>query len=128
MKRCVIACMLSLMAAAPAQAAPGDLDASFSGDGFDTQNVFDDDCARDAAVQPDGKVIVVGSCDGGVPTTFSVLRYMPDGNPDQDFGIDGTVNVSFDGTMQPSDERAAAVAVQPDGKIVVAGRSTLNEL
>ena len=119
--------LLSLIVAAPAAAAPGDLDPSFSGDGFDTQNVFNDDCARDAAVQPDGKVIVVGSCDGGVPTTFSVLRYMPDGNPDQGFGTDGTVNVSFDGTMQPSDERAAAVAVQPDGKIVVAGRSTLNE-
>src|SRR4051794_40817888 len=110
-----------LSAAGPAAAAPGDLDTSFSGDGFDTQNVFGDDCARDAAVQPDGKIIVVGSCDGGGPTTFSVLRYLPDGNPDQDFGTDGTVNVSFDGTMQPSDERAAAATAEPGPTTDVVG-------
>ena len=122
-----LAALALLVLAAPAQAAPGDLDPSFSGDGFDTQNVFNDDCGRDVAIQPDGKIVVVGSCPGGVPTTFSVLRYLADGNPDQDFGIDGTVNVSFDAPGSPTDERAAAVAVQPDGKIVVAGTATLNE-
>jgi len=106
--------------ASPALAAPGDLDPSFSGDGFDTQNVLGDDCARDVAVQPDGKIIVVGGCDGMASPRFSVLRYLPDGNPDQDFGTDGTMNVSFDGTTTASYAWATAVAVQPDGKIVVA--------
>jgi len=116
-----------LITAPTALAAPGDLDPAFSGDGFDTQNVFNDDCGRDVAIQPDGKLVVVGSCLGGVPTTFSVLRYMPDGSPDQDFGIDGVVNVSFDPPGGSADERAVAVAVQPDGRIVVAGSSSLSE-
>jgi uncharacterized delta-60 repeat protein len=128
-KALALAFALALLAAtAPsALAAPGDLDLTFSGDGFDTQNVFDADCANDVAIAPDGKIVVVGSCDGGVPTTFSVLRYLPDGNPDQNFGVDGAVNVSFDAPGSPADERAAAVAIQPDGKIVVAGAATLNE-
>jgi uncharacterized delta-60 repeat protein len=129
MKCCATACLLLILAAAaPATAAPGDLDPSFSGDGFDTQNVFNEDCGRDVAIAPDGKIVVVGSCEGGVPTTFSVMRYLPDGNPDQNFGVDGVVNVSFKpASANPVNERAFAVAVQPDGKIVVAGTAELGE-
>jgi uncharacterized delta-60 repeat protein len=126
-KPIALALAMLTTAASPAVAAPGDLDLTFSGDGFDTQNVFDADCAKDVAIAPDGKVVVAGSCTGGVPTAFSVMRYLADGNPDQDFGVDGTVNVSFDAPSSPVNERAAAVAVQPDGKIVVAGTATLNE-
>jgi uncharacterized delta-60 repeat protein len=121
--------MLALLAAAsPASAAPGDLDTSFSGDGFDTQNVFNEDCGKDVAIAPDGKIVVVGSCEGGAVTTFGVMRYLPDGNPDQDFGVDGVVNVSFrPPSASPVNERAFAVAVQPDAKIVVAGTAELGE-
>ena len=127
MRSTALALAVLATTASPALAAPGDLDPSFSGDGFDTQNVLGDDCARDVAVQPDGKIIVVGGCDGIASPRFAVLRYLPDGNPDQDFGTDGTMNVSFDGTTTASYAWATAVAVQPDGKIVVAGRSTLSE-
>ena len=124
----VLAAAFLITSAAPAAAAPGDLDPSFSTDGFDTQNVFNEDCGKDVAIAPDGKIVVVGSCEGGFPTTFSVMRYLPDGNPDQDFGVDGVVNVSFKpASANPVNERAFAVAVQPDGKIVVAGTAELGE-
>jgi uncharacterized delta-60 repeat protein len=123
-----LAVALLITTTAPAAAAPGDLDTSFSGDGFDTQNVFNEDCGRDVAVAPDGKIVVAGSCEGGLQTAFSVMRYLPDGNPDQDFGIDGVVNVSFDPSgASPANAKAFAVAVQADGKVVVAGTAELNE-
>jgi Domain of unknown function (DUF5122) beta-propeller len=105
--RSALAATFLLSAATPAAAAPGDLDPSFSDDGWDTQNVFNDDCARDAAIQPDGKIVVVGGCDGFASDTFSVMRYLPSGEPDQGFGTDGEVNVPFDTcTSIPTNEQA----------------------
>jgi uncharacterized delta-60 repeat protein len=120
-----IAVLLFLAAVPSATAAPGDLDPSFSDDGFDTQSLVAEDCGHDVAVQPDGKVVVAGSCEGGLVTGFSVLRYRADGTPDQDFGTDGAVDVQFDPSGPTTNDRAYAVAVQPDGKIVVAGSSEL---
>src|SRR3954447_17319776 len=55
-----VAAVTLLLGAAPAVAAPGDLDPSFSGDGFDIRDVFGRDTATDLTVQPDGKIVVVG--------------------------------------------------------------------
>jgi uncharacterized delta-60 repeat protein len=64
------------------------------------------------AVQPDGKVVVAGSGGGD----FVVARYRSDGTLDPGFGGDGWTRTDFGG-----DDRAEAVTVAPDGKIVVAG-------
>jgi uncharacterized delta-60 repeat protein len=64
------------------------------------------------AIQPDGKVVVAGSSDGD----FALARYEPDGSLDQGFGNEGRVLTDLGGA-----ERAQAVAIQPDGAIVVAG-------
>jgi uncharacterized delta-60 repeat protein len=50
-------------------------------------------------------------------TDFGVVRYLPDGTPNQNFGNGGIVTTPFFG----KGAEANAVAVQPDGKIVVAG-------
>jgi uncharacterized delta-60 repeat protein len=57
------------------------------------------------AVQPDGKIVVVGS--------GSLARYLPNGSPDSSFGVGGYVTTA----IADSD----ALALQPDGEILVAG-------
>lgn len=47
---------------------------------------------------------------------FALARYNDDGSLDQSFGTNGRVTTSFDG-----DSIARAIAIQPDGKAVVAG-------
>jgi uncharacterized delta-60 repeat protein len=79
-------------------------------------------------LQPDGKIVLAR---GGkllsfpcilafCPTDFNLTRYNPNGTPDLTFGNKGTATTDFPGSMfWPS-----ALALQPDGKIVVAGTST----
>jgi uncharacterized delta-60 repeat protein len=105
-----------------AYADDGDLDFSFGGgDGLVTTNFHDtSDEVRAVAIQPDGKVVAVGTTlISGTDYNFSVARYNPDGSPDTTFSSDGHLTTSFGW----SDEVANAVAVQPDGKIVVVGQA-----
>src|SRR5215210_5464210 len=111
-------------AAAPAGAAPGDLDPSFSGDGrVSTLTSPDTFVARGVAVQPDGRIVVAGySCDTGTcgPTgdsSFRLVRYTPDGGLDTDFGAGGMVTTAVGvGRSQAFD-----VLVLPDGRIIAGG-------
>ena len=74
--------------------------------------------ARGAAVQPDGKLLLAGECTGGATgTDFCTLRYNANGTPDTGFGIEGLVTTSFG----PNKDTANAIAIQANGKIVVAG-------
>ena len=111
---------VSLLATAPAQASPGGLDQSFSGDGMQiTDFAGSGDGASDVAIQADGKIVVVGGSDaraGGAPD-FALVRYTVGGSLDQTFSGDGTQLTDFGG----GSDAAADVAVQPDGRIVVVG-------
>jgi len=101
-----------------AAAAPGDLDPSFGTGGtltFKPQGA--DSLVNDVAVQPDGKIVLAGSANND----FAVVRLNPNGSPDTSFGNGGSVLENAVGTN--SDDLADAVAIQPDGKIVVAGTS-----
>jgi uncharacterized delta-60 repeat protein len=71
------------------------------------------------AIQPDGKIVVVGEGSSGsfASWDFAVVRYNPDGSLDSSFGGTGIVI-----TQLGSDaDSASSVAIQADGKIVVAG-------
>ena len=73
------------------------------------------------ALQADGKIVVAGheynyATDDG---DFFVARHNPDGSRDNTFSGDGIVTIDFGG----HDDRAKALVVEPDGKIVVAGYS-----
>jgi uncharacterized delta-60 repeat protein len=94
------------------------------------------EAARGVAVQPDGKVVVVGPTNVdsitqvGGDQQFGVARYNPDGTLDTGFGaggIDGNGRVSTNFALLPSgagtDDSPAAVALQSDGKIVVVGKT-----
>jgi uncharacterized delta-60 repeat protein len=121
----LLCALVGCAALAPAAAAaPGDLDGSFSGDGWvrtlevrSSDNNYLPRAAEDVAVQPDGRIVAVGELiDGTSNWYFGAFRYMPGGELDQSFGESGWVDTDFG-----SFEFAHAVAVQRDGGIVVAG-------
>jgi uncharacterized delta-60 repeat protein len=83
--------------------------------------------AMSAAVQPDGKIVVGGyaNLDGG--ENFEVVRYNSNGTLDATFGTDGKVTTTFGVPQQGfSYALAYSLALQQDGKIVLAGASTIN--
>ena len=86
--------------------------------------------ARDLALQPDGKIIIVGDSEtAGGPSKIAVTRLTSDGNPDVTFG--SPLNSSRPGFVLTSvgegDHRAEALVVQDDGKIVVVGHYTAKD-
>jgi uncharacterized delta-60 repeat protein len=106
----------------------GSLDTSFSGDGKAHIRLGSHgDHAPSVALQADGKLVVAGySLDAvsGGPSSddFSILRFNADGSLDSTFGDYGRRFTDFGGE---SPDHGYAVALQTDGKIVVAG-STWN--
>jgi uncharacterized delta-60 repeat protein len=105
--------------------AAGNLDHSFGTEGIATTDLGgSDDEAFDAAPLADGGFVAVGRTDakGQANTDFGVARYTADGQPVDDFDDDGFVTTDISG----HGDQANAVAVQPDGKIVVAGFAQKN--
>lgn len=98
--------------------AGGSLDPSFGNNGLAiTDFGIGDDEAFDLVVQDDGKIIVAGFSYNGAVKNFAVSRYLPDGVPDNDFGVGGTATFS----LGSGDSVGRALAVQDDGKIIIAG-------
>ena len=98
--------------------ANGGPDNSFSDDGKLTIPFGpSDDEAWALTIQPDGKIVVAGH--GGPLQSMIVVRLKPDGTPDGTFGNGGVAFADFG-----ADEFAYAVAVQPNGRILVAGVTT----
>jgi uncharacterized delta-60 repeat protein len=114
--KALVSFLIVLGVVSAAQAAPGDLDTGFSGDGKIVETGLPSTFANAVAIQADGKIVVVGESAGD----FAVVRYLPNGNRDTTFSGDGLVVTSFGSAL--SIDRADAVAIQSDGKIVVAGR------
>jgi uncharacterized delta-60 repeat protein len=77
------------------------------------------DTAQAVAIQPDGKIVVAGSSDppGAGKSNFLVVRFNTDGSQDGTFGLFGFNVADFQG----GDDYGQALALAPDGKIVVAG-------
>jgi len=100
--------------------AAGVLDTRF-GDGGKVQTNISggDDFGYDVAVQADGKIVMAGysqSAAGG--DDFALVRYLADGSLDTSFSGDGKVTTNFHAF---SDDYGYSVAIQTDGKFVVAG-------
>lgn len=96
----------------------GALDTSFGGDGKVRTKFRGEAQAGGVAVQPDGAIVVVGRAGG----QFALARHKRHGALDTSFGGDGKVRTEF----WLGDAGAVDVAIQPDGKILVAG-STAGE-
>ena len=104
--------------------ANGSLDTTFDGDGKVTTDFGGgDDTAHSVAIQSDGKIVVAGS--SGIRGTFdsddfALTRYNANGSLDTTFDGDGKVTTDFGKNL---DDHGYSVAIQSDGKIVVAGES-----
>lgn len=100
----------------------GSLDTSFGDNGrvitdFDPNAVTE--AAAAAVMQPDGKIVAAGFAAfiNPGPAVFAVIRYNTDGSLDQTFGSGGRVSTSIVQHLH----HIRAIALAPDGKIVVAG-------
>jgi len=92
----------------------GSLDDSFGTDGRAPYNFANGVSGYDLAIQSDGKIIIAGGSYGD----FALVRYQADGSLDNTFGAGGLVTTDFSG----GSESGNSLAIQSDGKIVVAGR------
>ena len=101
----------------------GSLDTSFNSNGKVTTAVGRGTCKGEGVtLQDDGKIVVVGySFNAGDQSCFTVLRYGADGILDTSFGDSGKVT-----TTVAKNSSAESVAMQSDGKIVVAGNSFID--
>jgi uncharacterized delta-60 repeat protein len=97
----------------------GSLDASFDGDGKEAILFGPYGWATDVTIQGDGKILVAGF--GTYAFVFALARLNIDGSLDPTFDGDGKVTSSLAG-----DTRQTSVALQADGKIVVAGSNYHN--
>jgi uncharacterized delta-60 repeat protein len=117
----IIMVLMSLLLLSTVSAyAEGSLDPAFGVKGAAVTDFgIADDEAMALAVQPDGKILLAGFSDTSVLKDIAVARYLPDGKLDTTFHGAGftTFNVGSGNAM------ARAMAVQDDGKIVIAGTS-----
>jgi uncharacterized delta-60 repeat protein len=97
----------------------GNLDSSFGSGGIVITDFYGgSDNGFAVALQTDGKAIVAGSAAPRFGSSdFALARYDTSGNLDPSFGTNGKVTTDFSG----SEDQASAIAIQSDGKIVLAG-------
>ena len=117
-KTSLLSMILSLVFVSVALAASGDLDTTFSSDGMTNTNFSANspDAVRAVAIQPNGRIVVVGYTGPSASSDFAIARYNQNGTLDTSFSGDGMQTTSFDAS-----DVAWAVAIQPDGKILVSG-------
>jgi uncharacterized delta-60 repeat protein len=101
--------------------ADGTLDAAFDGDGrlrLDLSPTWDE--AIDLAVQSDGRIVVAAAASAGGNFTYTLLRLLADGSLDPTFGNGGRVDTD----IGARGDTPQALALQADGRIVVAGSAS----
>ena len=101
----------------------GVLDSSF-GNGGKVKTDFSSgsDEATSLALQPDGKILVGGTAFIGGDNDFALARYNRDGTLDTSFGDGGKASTFFEGG---GDDQISSIVLQADGKILVAGRTSI---
>ena len=97
----------------------GSLDTSFGGTGKVKTTIGSNAIGESIALQNDGKLLVAGYADIGGSLDFALVRYLADGSLDTTFGSTGKVTTAIGSDT----DSGRSVAVQSDGKIVVAGQT-----
>jgi len=95
----------------------GSLDETFGEHGLVTTDIAGGSDAAFGAALVGDKIVVAGSTRVGSSDDFAIVRYLPSGIVDTTFGTQGKTTTDFFGQR----DRAFAVAIQPDGRIVVVG-------
>jgi uncharacterized delta-60 repeat protein len=103
----------------------GTFDTTFDGDGMAATNFGLGTRPQDLKIQPDGKIVMAGYFQtDNFPVgriLFAAARFNPNGSLDTSFDGDGKASADIGNTA-----RAFSVALQPDGKIVLAGTAQEN--
>ena len=94
----------------------GPLDTTFGVNGFVTTDAGSEAWIKSIAVQPDGKIVAIGSAYITGSPVYLLERYNADGSPDKTFGWAG-------GFLTGPGGYGDAIAIQPDGKILASGAS-----
>jgi uncharacterized delta-60 repeat protein len=95
----------------------GTLDSIFGVDGIAVFSDLIGDVGTDLKIQPDGKIVVCGYSGSVGSYDFSVIRLLTNGTPDAAFGTGGKATLP----MGTAEDIGLGLAIQPDGKLVVAG-------
>ena len=110
----------------------GSLDATFNPTGSLPGTVITDfggsmDQANTISIQKDGKIVVAGQSNTGAGSddNFAVARYNTDGSLDTTFNPTGSLPGTIVTEFTTADDQGFAVALQKDGKIVVAGAANV---
>lgn len=98
----------------------GSIDTGFGVDGIVSPTISNLVQLSAMSVQGDGKLLVSGSVQNGFQDDIGLIRLDTDGTLDTSFGINGIATADNGGV----DDSGQALAVQGDGKIVVAGNSS----
>ena len=103
----------------------GSLDTTFGNGGTVTTDFLGhEDDVFSVLIQPDGKIVAVGSANSPVDFyDFAAARYLSNGTLDTTFGTGGKMRVDFGNQDM---DIAADAALQPDGKIVAAGTTVFD--
>ena len=120
----------------PAFAAPGELDPTFGAAGRVRVQMGDPNVnpiyieLNAVAQQPDGKLVLAGAVQrndiaNDYSSHFLLVRLNTDGTLDTSFDSDGWTSIDFAGGL--NEDKAFALLVQPDLKIVAAGYTRVNE-
>lgn len=102
----------------------GSVDSNFNSSGKVTTDFGNDgdDVALALIKQSDGKLVAAGYSNNGINDDFAVARYNADGTLDSSFSGDGMVRTA----VGSGPDRGLSVVQQSDGKLVVAGFSTIS--
>lgn len=105
----------------------GILDGTFAQNGIfiDSVGTNDDDYGYSVSIQKDKKIILGGTAKYNGVYRFALLRVDSSGKVDNLFGSGGMAFGNFSSTIASTDY-GRAMAIQPDGKILLAGRTYLN--
>jgi uncharacterized delta-60 repeat protein len=99
--------------------ADGSLDTSFGIGGKVFATFTDGNAeANDVVIQPNGRILVVGALFGSARYSSVVIRYNSNGSLDSSFSGDGILVYNYDSVAS---DIATSVALQPDGRILLAG-------
>jgi uncharacterized delta-60 repeat protein len=121
----VALCIATALTAAPAAAAPGDLDSRFASGGIFTGSFLTtfpgNEDSQKVAIDSQGRVVVVATLEkppvGNPPRSINVLRLTPQGAPDTSFGSGGQLTLPF------TDVRLGGLVIDAQDRPVIAATS-----
>jgi uncharacterized delta-60 repeat protein len=110
---------LSVSVPSASASATGALDTTFAQNGFATVSLGSTAAAAATVVQPDGNIVTAGQATVNGENVIVSSRMTPSGDLDPNYGVGGIVTVQINGGAGV--DSGAGLALQSDGKIVIAG-------